>query len=236
MHAARVAEEFEIETVIVPPSCGVGSAVGLLGSDLSTDRVVTRICGEADIEGAAIEAIYEQLSDSAAHDLGVELAADTTRVERSVDVRLAGQAHELTIRLDDDTAGDWGETTMARLRTRFSDKYQESYGIPGTGPVELVSFRVRVTRVVPKVPLGQRVASDPDLLGPTRKRQIWFREYGEFRETPVYERVGMLDGNPVPGPLVIADGESTIVVPPTWSATVDSDFNVVLSRAAKEEK
>ena len=31
MHAARVAERFEIGTVIVPPSCGVGSAVGLAG-------------------------------------------------------------------------------------------------------------------------------------------------------------------------------------------------------------
>ncbi|MGW5385745.1 hydantoinase/oxoprolinase family protein [Nocardia sp. NPDC003963] len=236
MHAARVAEDFEIDRVIVPPSCGVGSAVGLLGSDLSTDRVVTRIYAEAEIDGAAVEAMYEQLAASAAHDLGVDLAAATTRVERSVDVRLAGQAHELTIRLDEDNAGSWDAAALTRLRTRFSEKYRESYGIPGTGPVELVSFRVRVTRVVPKVPLGQRVVSDADALGPTRKRQIWFREYGEFRATPVYERVGMLDGNPVRGPLVVADGESTIVVPPSWSVTVDSDFNVVLSRASMEEK
>lgn len=51
MHAARVAEEFDISTVIIPPSCGVGSAVGLLGTDLSTDRVLTRLCHENDIDG-----------------------------------------------------------------------------------------------------------------------------------------------------------------------------------------
>jgi N-methylhydantoinase A len=39
----------------------------------------------------------------------------------------------------------------------------------------------------------------------------------------------------VPGPLVIADGESTIVVPPAWNALVDGEFNVILSRASEEK-
>ena len=38
IHAARVAEQFGITTVVVPAASGVGSAIGLLATDLSTDR------------------------------------------------------------------------------------------------------------------------------------------------------------------------------------------------------
>ena len=64
MHAARVAERFEISTVIVPPSCGVGSAVGLLGTDLSTDRVQTRVQHESSLDWDALDAIYRSLAAS----------------------------------------------------------------------------------------------------------------------------------------------------------------------------
>jgi N-methylhydantoinase A len=235
MHAARVAEEFDIGTVIIPPSCGVGSAVGLLGTDLSTDRVLTRLCHENEIDGRSVDDTFVQLSEAAATDLGVELAAPTTRVERSVDVRLAGQAHELTIRISDGGSGrHWDDTSLPELRARFATKYKEAYGIDGSGPIELVSYRVRVTHVVPKVPLGRRATSDARGQGPSRKRRVWFREFGEYRETPVYEREG-IGAEPVPGPLVIADGESTIVVPPAWNALVDGEFNVILSRASEEK-
>jgi len=236
MHAARVAEEFDIDMVIVPPSCGVGSAVGLLGTDLSTDRVLTRLCHESDVDALEIDKIFEQLADAAAGDLGVEPAAESTRIERSVDVRLAGQAHELTIRIGDEGRNQrWNAGSLAALRERFAEKYKESYGIDGSGPIELVSFRVRVTRVVPKVPLGRRARSGTRNQGPSRKRPVWFREFGEYRETPVYDREGLVGDESVMGPLVIADGESTIVVPPSWSVRIDNEFNVVLSRVAEEK-
>ncbi|MFF2107094.1 hydantoinase/oxoprolinase family protein [Rhodococcus koreensis] len=236
MHAARVAEEFDIDTVIVPPSCGVGSAVGLLGTDLSTDRVITRLCHESDIDAAAIDSTFVQLSETAAADLGVDLGAASTRIERSVDVRLAGQAHELTIRISDSGRGQhWDDGSLQALHERFAEKYREAYGIDGSGPVELVSFRVRVTHVVPKVPLGRRARSDTQGQSPSRKRRVWFHEFGEHRETPVYEREGLVGDVPIAGPLVVADGESTIVVPPTWNARIDDEFNVILSRASEEK-
>ncbi|MCZ4548623.1 hydantoinase/oxoprolinase family protein [Gordonia rubripertincta] len=234
MHAARVAEPFGIDTVIVPPSCGVGSAVGLLGTDLSTDRVMTRICHEKDLAAADVDAAFAELAAAGTVDLGVDIDGPSTRIEKSLDVRLAGQAHELTIRLSDD-ADSWNDASLEKLRVGFAEKYQEAYGIDGTGPIEVVSFRVRVTNLVEKVPLGQR-ATATAAHGPSRKRAVWFQEFGEYRETPVYERDGLIGGTSVSGPLVVADSESTIVVPPTWSARVDDEFNVILTRTAQEAK
>lgn len=231
MHAARVAEPFGIRTVVVPPSCGVGSAVGLLGTDLSTDRVLTSICHEDDVVADEMDAGFSDLARSAAEDLGVELDQPATNVTRSLDVRLAGQAHELTVRLDG--LGSWDADTLGTLRARFAEKYEQAYGIAGTGAIEIVSLRVRVTNVIDKVPLGKRPAPTAEH-GPSDKRQVWFREVGEFRETPVYERDGLRGGPAVRGPLIIGDHESTIVVPPTWTAGVDDEFNVILTRETEE--
>ena len=233
MHAARVAERFDISRVIVPPSCGVGSAVGLLGTDLSTDRVLTRVRSEDGLDFAEVDAVYAELAASAAGDLGVSLRDARTRVSRAVDVRLAGQAHELTVDLPADS---WDPDLLASLKAAFYARYQEAYGIAANGPVELVSYRVRVTRVVPKVPLGRR-PDEPDAPPHTAaQRRVWFAEHGDYQPTPVHDRESLLAvRGPVDGPAIVADHESTIVVPPGWTARVDTAFNVILSRSEEEK-
>jgi N-methylhydantoinase A len=42
-------------------------------------------------------------------------------------------------------------------------------------------------------------------------------------------RVG-LAGNSAPGPLIIEEYDSTTVVPPGWSASVDQSSNIILLR------
>lgn len=226
MHAARVAERFEISTVIIPPSCGVGSAVGLLGTDLSTDRVQTRVQHESTLDWDALESTYGSLAGRAAADLGVALDEPTTRVHRSVDVRLAGQAHELTVDLPD---GDWSAQTLESVRAAFGEQYRRTYGITAVGALELVSSRVRVTKVVPKVPLGRQPSgtASPGAIG---TRQVWFAEFAGYRPTPVHDRDSLHEvGAQVSGPLIVVDHESTIVVPPGWRAWVDDAFDVVLT-------
>ncbi|MFD2469053.1 hydantoinase/oxoprolinase family protein [Amycolatopsis silviterrae] len=224
MHAARVAERFDIPTVLVPPSCGVGSAVGLLATDLSTDGVQTRVLPEPAGDFAELERIFGDLEGNAADDLGVSLGSPDVEISRSVDLRFVGQAHEIRVDLP-----EWplDAAAFAELKDRFFAGYEQAYGIALRGDVQLVSFRVRVTKRVPKVPLGRRPASRG---GAARTRAVWFPEYGEYRETPVLERDALVPGSPVAGPAIIGDHESTIVVPPGWSAEADSSYTVVLSR------
>ncbi|MFC4585010.1 hydantoinase/oxoprolinase family protein [Sphaerisporangium corydalis] len=131
MHAARVAERFGIDTVTVPPHCGVGSAAGLLAGDLSTDRVLSRL-GAGD-PGA----VFEELAAGAAADLGLTLGSPGVSVERSADLRFLGQAHDLTV--------PWSDVPE-ELAGRFVAKYRQVYGIEQQGPVEVVSYRVRLTQ------------------------------------------------------------------------------------------
>ncbi|MBO3745693.1 hydantoinase/oxoprolinase family protein [Streptosporangiaceae bacterium NEAU-GS5] len=213
MHAARVAARFGITTVVVPPYCGVASAAGLLSGDLSTDRVLSRL-GVADPEEvfAGLErAAADDLGFDPGFDLGFDLGFDEGLVmERSASVRFAGQAHDLTV--------PWSEDSDV-LADRFFQKYRQVYGIDQWGAIEVVSYHVRATRP------GDRATLPPPVdTRPTTSRPAWFPELGGYVETPVVGRARL----PVDGPAIVEDPESTIVVPPGWSARLDRSGALLL--------
>ena len=186
----------------------------------------TRVQHESSLDWDALESTYLSLASAAAADLGVGLDDPTTRVSRSVDARLSGQAHELTVDLPD---GVWSSDTLRAVRAAFDEQYKRTYGIAAVGSLELVSFRVRVTKVVPKVPLGRQPAGAVSSAA-IGTRQVWFAEFGGYRPTPVHDRDSLHEvGAQVSGPLIVVDHESTIVVPPGWRAWVDDAFDVVLT-------
>src|SRR5439155_951053 len=90
-----------------------------------------------------VAALLEELAAAACRDLALE--RDAVTVERLVDVRYVGQAHELTVELPD---GPIDAQAVAGLRDRFHERYVAAYGSTIGGPIELVSFRARVTSPV----------------------------------------------------------------------------------------
>ncbi|MGN9845016.1 hydantoinase/oxoprolinase family protein [Nonomuraea sp. H19] len=218
MHAARVAERFGISTVVVPAHCGVASAAGLLAGSLSTDRVLSRL----DVSDP--EAIFTSLAAEAAADLGVSLTDPEVRVLRSVDVRFKGQSHDLTV--------DWSPSREV-LASRFSQKYAQAYGIAQRGEIELVSYRIRLTTPAGASPgpIHAIPAPEPGDQHPQpTSRQAYFPELGGYAGVPVHTRDTM-DG-PLHGPAIIEDAESTIVVPPAWTAALAETRAVHLTRGS----
>ncbi|GAA4044132.1 hydantoinase/oxoprolinase family protein [Nonomuraea soli] len=212
MHACRVAERFGISHVIVPAHCGVASAAGLLAGSLSTSRVRTQLAAEDPA------AVFASLASSAADDLGVSLDDPTVSVGRSADVRFAGQSHDLTV--------DWSDLPE-ELARRFFARYEEVYGIAQEGAVEVVSYRVRLTRhfdASPAAPPAQPPGAGPPVHA---TRPAFFPELGGTTDIPVLAREHL---TVMRGPAVVEDPESTIVVPPGWTATTDRTRAVHLRR------
>jgi N-methylhydantoinase A len=89
-------------------------------------------------------------------------------------------------------------------------------------PVDLINCRVTAT--VPGDP--PTIEHDPQgdpLLG---KRDLFFPS--GFYRAPVYDRARVpVDAN-VDGPAILAGGESTVVLPPDWSAHAAEDGTLVL--------
>ena len=225
VHVARLAEEFGIAAVIVPANPGVGSAVGLLASDVVTDHVRTKVIDSASVEASAdasvVEAIYTELEAVAVAEIGAEgFTADEIVLEREIDIRYRHQAHELTVPLHG--------CDLDEAATAFNELYQELYGIRQADPVEFVNYRVRVIGPVPKPDWStDQVADRPP--APLSYRLAWFG--GEMADTPVYRRHTFPPGPTIAGPAIIEESSSTVVVPEGWTASADRWLSLVLRPA-----
>ena len=219
MHAAALAESLDVGTVVVPRACGVLSAYGLLAADEKHDSVRTLRQSLADVNVSAVEDAYDALRSDVLSDVE---RPDAATVRRAADLRYVGQSFELTVSVDETFDAD-------AVEARFHEAHESAYGYRLSDPVELVN--VRSTAVVERGTLGVTYRGTGDARKDTR--EAFFG--GEFRETPVYAREGLRDGETVAGPAVLEQAESTIVVPPAWDGTVRPDGTLVLTRGGDGE-
>ena len=225
MHVARLAAAFGIQSVVVPWAAGVGSAVGLVSSDLTVDLVQTRILDIEDADATALTQLFDELEARGRDELGD--ADATLDVTRSADMRFHGQAHQLTVSVPD---GPLGDEDLSALVKRFQEVYRQTYGIDADAPAQVVSARVRVVRVVEKLALRPHAVADRDASAALAgERAASFAEAGGFTATPVFDWSRLEPGCRLVGPAIVEGPDATIVVPPGYAAAVDRWRNVVLA-------
>jgi N-methylhydantoinase A len=227
MHAARLADRLDVSTVVVPPANGVLSALGLLAADERHDAVRTYRRALADVEEDAVEGIFEELTAAVEADA---TDSDRATVSRSVDCRYAGQSFELEVDLDGavDSEGTVDSDTAfdpEAVRERFHAVHERARGYRLDDPVDLVNLRVTATVPAERPDLDYRPHGDPLLT----ERDVFF-ESGFYR-APLYDRRRLPVEASVEGPAIFAGGESTVVVPPEWTARATDRGALVLEVA-----
>src|SRR5262249_27069932 len=228
LHANALARELGIPTVLVPPSPGIASAVGMLVTDIRHEFVATRRLRLDSLTPAAPAPPFAEFAaegDARLTRDGVPPA--DRRMVRSADLRYHGQSFELSVTVP---SGPLSADDIERLRAEFHASHERAYGYAAPDdPVELVNVRLAALGVTPKprrAPLseGERSAT-PAVKG---SLDVWFAEVGGFHETVVLDRAKLLRGNVIEGPAIIEEHDASTLVHPGWTATVDEHANLVL--------
>lgn len=219
MHAAAIATELSIGRVIVPPFPGINSAVGLLTTDRRRlfERSSIERLTEADMD--ANFAPLEEQARVAADEAGI--ASGEREFQRELELRYAGQSYELGVEVD---PGDDPES----LREKFTAAHRAAYGHASDEPLETMTYRVRMVAETPKLSgelLRSELAGIPDW-GPTDTREVFFD--GAFVETPIYDRRDLPAGATFDGPAIVEQLDTTTVIEPAMTATVDEYGNLLL--------
>ncbi len=231
LHVVKVAEQFNIPTVIVPLSPGVKSAFGLLVSDLAYDYVATTIMPASVADCAVLDAAFARLEEHGRSDLAVEgqfgIGAE---MQRSIDLRFANQALDIAIPVPN---APLTAETIRDAEQRFRDLYFNMCGMRPTDPCQIVNCRLRAVGVVAKPNLPTVPDGDGDA-GRARKpsRMAYFSETGGFTETAVYDRVQLRPGDAVQGPAIFEEPDSTTLCPPGYAARVDAHLNLIITLGA----
>ncbi len=224
MHAHAVARGLRVAEIVCPASAGVLSAWGMLAAPISFEfarslvgRLSPALLDEARALLAALAAQGMELVQAAGSGDG---AIETSF---SIEMRHVAQTREIGVALE----GDIAALDAEALRARFLARYQARYGHSHPNvPIELVTCRAIVS--APPSPLSNvaRAAAGGAALRGTRR--LFDFEQDRFVEAGVYDRYALRPGEDLPGPCLIEERESTVVVPADARAFVDDDLNVVI--------
>jgi N-methylhydantoinase A len=232
LHANRLADELGIPTVVVPPSPGVASALGMLVSDLRHDYRLTRLQLLTSARVEELNHIFHEFEKQGRAALGREgVPDDRMKFRRYVDMRYVGQSWKLTI---DVPAVALTAEHIAPLKEAFDRYHEQSYGycVPDE-PAEIVNIGLLAIGDVPK-PRLEAVSPRPGSEAQAYKgsRPVYFAESGGFVDCRVFERAILGLGAVIPGPAVIEEPDSTILIHPGYFAEVVQYGILILRRMA----
>jgi N-methylhydantoinase A len=212
----EIARALSMRRLVVPPAPGVFSAIGLLFSQTEHEFVRTLFLRSGEIDADTITEAYGLLADEATAALRDEgVAPESATFQRLADLRYAGQAYELTVRVRE------GQVDAEELVAAFVAEHERTYGHGSPDdPVDLVSIRMLARIARPDVP-AKISSADADRGALEGTRRAYFGPDVGVVETPVLTRESLRE-RVVEGPLFVDEYDSTTVVPPGCRATLDA--------------
>ena len=224
MHGAFIAEELEIERVLVPTGPGNFAALGSLISDVKQDFVRTRTLLPRRLASfAEIADELDRLEAQARRSLEAEgVAPEDFSSRRALGMRYLGQSWEIDVDVPPEM------TTVAALEAAFHDTHERRFGHRNDGETEVVSFRLTGVGRSGEPAFGAwRVPGD--LAGArVESRAVYFG--GRFFDTPVLARDRLPAGASHAGPAIVEEAGATTVVPPLWRFRVLDSGDLLMER------
>ncbi|MDE2943970.1 MAG: hydantoinase B/oxoprolinase family protein [Gemmatimonadota bacterium] len=234
IHAARLADKLEVDRFLVPADAGVGSAVGFLLAPISYEVVRSRYMRLSGFDPAAVREVFDEMRAEAEAVVSRGAPGAPMSGRARAYMRYVGQGHEIGVDLPDDLED------AATLRDAFDRGYETVYGrtIPGLD-IEVLSWTLVVSAPATETadvpagtsPGGPAAARKPE---PERRTELWDGPGGESASAAVYTRGALAEGARVEGPALIAEDQTTTVVPDGWEARAVTGGHLLVERSAAE--
>ncbi|MDE2653387.1 MAG: hydantoinase B/oxoprolinase family protein [Gemmatimonadota bacterium] len=249
IHAARVAEKLELDRFIVPGHAGVGSAVGFLLAPISFEVVQSRYMRLSGFDSELVREVLAGMRGEAAAVVGSGAPGAATSERAHAYMRYVGQGHEIGVELPPEVVGGGGSErgggrgggggcAVAALKTAFDRAYKAVYGrtIPGLD-IEVLSWTLVVSApagtpgVSAETSGPRQPQSRPE---PSAFSTVFAGTAEGHVSAAVHHRPDLPEGAAIPGPALIAEEQTTTVVPEGWEALVVPGGHLLVERRARQ--
>jgi len=232
LHAEDVARSLQMAGIVVPPNPGILCAQGIVVSDLKENLVRTNRVPLVTASVPRMREVACELMEEAERWFAIE---DVERRDRSValslDLRYVGQNYELSVLIAETLLGEGEAEAIVRLiADRFHALHDTNYGHSDpSAEIEVINYRcVARGRLYRGAMPAARTMRQPTP-APRSVREVWFGVAGALR-TPIYERDDLDPGHRIEGPAVIEQMDTTTLVMPGTTATIDAALNLILEK------
>jgi N-methylhydantoinase A len=224
MHANAVLQQLGLARAVIPYYPGLTCAIGCLMADLRHDFVQTL---NKRLDRLVLADVHQVFADHMAR--GTALIAEEGVFTEGLactyeaDMNYDGQIHQIRVLLPSATP------TVAEFMAAFEQAYQRKYGaVLKQAPISLMSLRTTVMGLRPKIDLRRFPAATATALSEARKgtRPVYFAR--QWWDTPIYDRVMLPVDAQLTGPAIVEQQDSTVVIEPGTTATVDAYGNLIL--------
>jgi N-methylhydantoinase A len=208
VHAAGLADDLGCRTVLVPALAGLFSALGLLHARPEFHEVRAVHLDARTADPGEIERVFGELARR----------LDGVAFVRTAELRYEGQTWEIEVEAADPVDRD-------ALIDAFEDEHERLYGVRGEpgAPIEIRSLRL--TALGAEIPV-ERLRLADGFAPRDRTRET------VLGELPVRSRASLGEAAE-PGPLLVDEYDTTVVVRPGWTVRRDPDTaTLILERTA----
>ena len=213
LHAAELAQLMGMNRVLIPRFPGVLSALGMLVADETRDASRALLSDFNDLSAPQIGALVEEMKERLDLDGALEV---------HIEARYRGQSYELAVPLKLPVSSE----SLADAKSAFHALHQARYGLSDSArEIEAVTLRLRVRRAA-NVPDESAAPESSHAAEAVGSKMVWFEK--SARQTALFEREKLKPGAQFCGPGLVFQFDTTIVVPPHWSARVDAWENLWL--------
>lgn len=238
VHASGIAQIMDIPRVTIPACPGVFSAVGLLFAQMEHHLVRTILRRGHMSTWEDIERSFTELEGETKDILLAEgYPAGAFHLMRLADLEYVGQASPLTVPVNRARTSE----PFQELKRAFEEEYMRLYGrAESRHSVEVVSVRVVGKAGRPETKFDDLTAwslqnkgtSPWSEKGAREKQDARYAYFGQKTgpvRVQVLDREGIPEGISLPGPVLIEEYDSTIVVPPGCAVCRDQSGNIVVN-------
>ena len=221
MHAVWLAQELEINEIIVPNDPGTFSAWGMLQTDIRRDLTVNFYQNFQSLEKEKLLENFNKLKDEAITLLKSEnVIENDMSFSLTADMRYIGQEYYVNVDINE-------PFDLNKINNNFHKTYEKQYGhSTPEGPSEFINLRLIATGKIKKTDSVKSIEVDKTIKD--SKRIIIFnqKEY----ETKIYARQNIKINESFQGPAVIEESTATTVIPPNYLIVKDEFGNIIITK------
>jgi N-methylhydantoinase A/oxoprolinase/acetone carboxylase beta subunit len=174
-----------------------------------------------------LERVYMNMENRAFKMLIAEgISQGAMEFQRSLDICYEGQRYYIETPLPIGKL-DGNNKMMIKIRNSFEGLYEMRYGHLMKAPLRAMNARLKAMGKIKEILLSEvKPGKKIPLIAIKKKRRVYLE--GDFVESSIYERSGLLSGNSIDGPAIIEEPFHTTVVMPGETLQVDRLGNLII--------